>query len=190
MKEDQPLEKDIPSKKDTNKSLKKDKSSNKVNKEDVQGKSLEKDKLSKELKAEDGQGKSLEKDKPSKEVKKEDGQGKSLEKGKSSKEVNKEEDRGKPLEKDKKPLEKDLLASSPSVEREQAKLRPAPHKPVVVVDWHETLEIDGEVPEENDEALQKLLEVAHVHILSYVESSSREGRGAGGGMAKLTGVTT
>ena len=82
----------FPSKKDTNKSLKKDKSSNKVNKEEVQGKSLEKDKLSKELKAEDGQGKSLEKDKPSKEVKKEDGQGKSLEKGKSSKEVNKEED--------------------------------------------------------------------------------------------------
>ncbi|CAJ1430453.1 unnamed protein product [Effrenium voratum] len=187
MKEDQPLEKDIPSKKDTNKSLKKDKSSNKVNKEEVQGKSLEKDKLSKELKAEDGQGKSLEKDKPSKEVKKEDGQGKSLEKGKSSKEVNKEE----------KSLEKDLLASSPSVEREQAKLRPAPHKPVVVVDWHETLEIDGEVPEENEEALQKLLEVAHVHILSYVESSSRERKVHQHakalkcfGKAKLTGVTT
>ena len=73
MKEDQSLEKDVPNKKDTNKSLKKDKPSNKVNKEEVQGKCLETDKLSKE------QGKSLEKDKPSKEVKKEDGQGKSLE---------------------------------------------------------------------------------------------------------------
>ena len=77
-------------------------------------------------------------------------------KDKSSKEVNKEEGRGKSLEKNKKSLEKDLL-----VERESRQSSGQPHTG-----------IDGEVAEENEEALQKLLEVAHVHILSYVISSS------------------
>ena len=72
---------------------------------------------------------------------------KSLEKDKEEKSLEKDKEDGS-LEKNKKPSEKDL-ASSPSVEREGLRLRPAPPKPVVVVDWHETLEID--------EALEKLL---------------------------------
>ena len=60
------------------------------------------------------------------------------------------------------------------MEREGLRLKPAPPKPVVVVDWHETLEIGGRAPEENEAALEKLLEVAEVHILSYVESTSRQ----------------
>ena len=99
---------------------------------------------------------------------------KSLEKDKEEKSLEKDKEEGS-LEKDKKPSEKDL-ASSPSVEREGVRLRPAPPKPVVVVDWHETLEIDDRVPEENEEALEKLLEVAEVHIVSYVESTYRQKR--------------
>ena len=64
---------------------------------------------------------------------------KSLEKDKEEKSLEKDKEDGS-LEKNKKPSEKDL-ASSPSVDREGLRLRPAPPKPVVVVDWHETLEM-------------------------------------------------
>ena len=157
---EEPLEKDPP------KSLKKDKPSKSLNKDD-KSKPLEKGKSSQPVKMEEDQGKSLGKDK---------GQDKSLEKDKGQdKSLEKDKGQDKSLEKDKpsKSLEKDL-ASSSSVEREGLRLKPAPPKPVVVVDWHETLEIGGRVPEENEAALEKLLEVAEVHILSYVESTSRQ----------------
>ena len=52
----------------------------------------------------------------------------------------------------------------------EGRLTPAPPKKVVVVDWHETLGIDGRVAAENEAALEKLLERCEVHIVSYVES--------------------
>ena len=52
----------------------------------------------------------------------------------------------------------------------EGRLTPAPPKKVVVVDWHETLGIDGRVAAENEAALEKLLEQCEVHIVSYVES--------------------
>ena len=46
-------------------------------------------------------------------------------------------------------------------------------KPVVVVDWHNCLEKDDVVPEENLHALKKVLEVADVRIISWVGSEAR-----------------
>ena len=46
-------------------------------------------------------------------------------------------------------------------------------KPVVVVDWHNCLEKDDVVPEENLHALQNVLEVADVRIISSVGGEAR-----------------
>ena len=46
-------------------------------------------------------------------------------------------------------------------------------KPVVVVDWHNCLEKDDVVPEENLHALKKVLEVADVRIISWVGTEAR-----------------
>ena len=47
-------------------------------------------------------------------------------------------------------------------------------KPIVVVDWHNTLEKDDEVPQHNFEALVDLLGKAEVHLLSYVKNEVRK----------------
>ena len=65
-----------------------------------------------------------------------------------------------------KPLEK----GSKDVKKEDEKL-------VVLLDWHNTLEKDDEVPESHLEALEKLLGKAdEVHLLSYVGSWKRQGQ--------------
>ena len=46
-------------------------------------------------------------------------------------------------------------------------------KPIVVVDWHKTLSLKDGVPSRHLAALEALLEVAQVHILSYVSSWKR-----------------
>ena len=52
-------------------------------------------------------------------------------------------------------------------------LRPRMPKRVVVVDWHNSLEKEDTVPEAHQESLEKLIQVAEVHILSYVASRER-----------------
>ena len=54
------------------------------------------------------------------------------------------------------------------------KLTPAKAKPTVVVDWHNTVEVNNRVPPQNAAALAKLMDHAHVHILSYVETTKRQ----------------
>lgn len=46
-------------------------------------------------------------------------------------------------------------------------------RPVVIIDWHNTLEIDEILPEDNLAALKKVLEVADVRIISWVNSAAR-----------------
>ena len=82
----------------------------------------------------------------------------------------------KPLEKgtegEKKPLGKGpkatLTPNKEALEKANAK------KYTIVVDWHNTLEVNNSMPPQNAAALEKLLEVANVHILSYVETKWRE----------------
>lgn len=67
-----------------------------------------------------------------------------------------------------------------SLEKEEAPLqgqgleKPLPKKPVVVVDWHNTLEKDDDVSGDNLKMLSSLMEKCQVHILSYVQSTKRE----------------
>jgi hypothetical protein len=68
--------------------------------------------------------------------------------------------KGKALEKAK-PLEKD------------ASLATGLEKPVVVVDWYNTLWVGNQVPAENLASLEKLASSCHVTLLSYVGSSNR-----------------
>lgn len=118
------------------------------------------------------EGQPLEEGSPVKEedVKKDD---KSLEKDSLVKDVEMNEkvslgkgnflDKVKSLEKDK-PLEKGKVP---------VHLTPAPRK-VAVVDWRETLEVENEIPTANLVALEQLLQVAEVHIVSYVETVKRQ----------------
>ena len=54
-------------------------------------------------------------------------------------------------------------------------LKPAPFKKrVVVVDWHDSLEKEDQVPLLHQQALEKLMDHAEVHVLSYVASTKRE----------------
>ena len=46
-------------------------------------------------------------------------------------------------------------------------------RPLVIIDWHNTLEKGDALPEENLEALKKVLDVADVRIISWVGSESR-----------------
>eukprot|EP00435_Cladocopium_sp_Y103_P049709 s1514_g15.t1 len=46
-------------------------------------------------------------------------------------------------------------------------------KPLVIIDWHNTLEVNDALPEENLDALKKVLEVADVRIISWVNSEAR-----------------
>ena len=46
-------------------------------------------------------------------------------------------------------------------------------KPVVIIDWHNTLEINDLLPEDNLAALKKVMEVADVRIISWVNSAAR-----------------
>ena len=46
-------------------------------------------------------------------------------------------------------------------------------RPLVVIDWHNTLEKGDAVPEENLEALKKVLDVADVRIISWVHTEHR-----------------
>lgn len=128
-------------------------------KEDETVQSLEKDTK---------EGKSLEKDpaKSQQDVER----GKSLEKdtGTSNKIASKslEKDTGTSSKDASKPLEK---GSSPGVV-----LRPAPKRPILVVDWHNTLEVRDQIPAANMAALEKVTMIADVHILSYVATWTRE----------------
>ena len=46
-------------------------------------------------------------------------------------------------------------------------------RPLVIIDWRNTLEKGDALPEENLEALKKVLDVADVRIISWVGSESR-----------------
>ena len=46
-------------------------------------------------------------------------------------------------------------------------------RPLVIIDWHNTIEKGDALPEENLEALKKVLDVADVRIISWVGSESR-----------------
>ena len=113
-------------------------------------------------------------------------QKKPLDKGSEGSTTKKKE---KPLEKGsegsttkekEKPLEKGSEGSShkekekPLEKGSKIILKEAPPRPVVVVDWHNTLEKGDVVPDSHAKALQSLMEVADVHILSYVGSWIRE----------------
>ena len=69
------------------------------------------------------------------------------------------------------------LTPAPSTNKaalEKVTLKPAPgRRPVVVVDWHNSLEKEDTVPESHQEALEQLMQVADVHILSYVGTRNR-----------------
>ena len=111
--------------------------------------------------------KSLEKDT---QVLDKDDQAKSLEKDKAKE---KEEwvevvDESKKRRRHKTTKNKSLEKDTPGIV-----LKPAPPKKVVVVDWHNTLEVRNAVPGAHQEALRQLLEVADVHIVSYVETQYR-----------------
>ena len=86
----------------------------------------------------------------------------------------------KAMEEKKKPLEKGSGASStkekkgPLEKGTKIILKEAPPRPVVVVDWHNTLEKGDIAPVSHVNALKSLMEVANVHILSYVGSWARE----------------
>ena len=110
---------------------------------------------------------------PSKSLEKDTKRGKSLEKdsAKSKQDVNKEKslekDNGSSSQDASKPLEK---GTGPVVV-----LKPAASKrPILVVDWHNTLEVNNKIPPENLVALEKVTQVADVHILSYVATWTRE----------------
>jgi hypothetical protein len=45
--------------------------------------------------------------------------------------------------------------------------------PLVIIDWHNTLEVNDALPDDNLDALKKVLEVAHVRIISWVNSEVR-----------------
>ena len=72
----------------------------------------------------------------------------------------------KSLKKDEDPI------AAGTLKKEESSLK-KDGKPVVVVDWHNCLEKDDVVPEENLHALQKVLEVADVRIISWVGSEAR-----------------
>lgn len=100
---------------------------------------------------------------------------KPLEKGKQAEE---KEIGLKPLEKGKQPLEKGK-DQEPLGKGQQEGPQAEPlgkgskDKPIVVVDWHKTLALKGGVPPKHLAALRTLLQVASVHIVSYVETWTR-----------------
>ena len=69
---------------------------------------------------------------------------------------------------------KEALEKAPS----NVVLKAAPPKklPRVVVDWHNSLEKEDCVPDSHQEALERLMEVAEVHVLSYVNTIWRQGQ--------------
>lgn len=70
-------------------------------------------------------------------------------------------------------------ATSSYLESENSQVWKKPGKatrPVVVVDWHEVLEVDEHVSKENLQALDLLLEKVEVILLSYVVQASRVAR--------------
>ena len=74
------------------------------------------------------------------------------------------------------PLEKgkELLEKSSADEPKKVVLKARRHRPTVVVDWHNTLEKANTVPPNHIRALERLLAVANVWILSFVNSRSRQ----------------
>ena len=50
----------------------------------------------------------------------------------------------------------------------------SPASRVVVVDWHNTLEVGGDAPGPNTTGLNKLLSEADVHLLSFVGTGKRK----------------
>ena len=81
------------------------------------------------------------------------------------------------LEKDKeKSLEKDTVKEEgESLEKDKKKPnKKGLEKPKVLVDWHWTLEVHNDISPDNMQALEKLLEKADVHLLSYVGSWKRQ----------------
>ena len=136
----------------------------------VKQESLEKDSTAKGSTADQ----SLEKDQAAKEDKK------PVETGPAAKEENKSS--GKDTTEAQMSLEKDKnkgnknSAPAGSLEKDSggATLTPGPGaKPVVVVDWHNTIELNNKVPRSHQMAMQALLEVADVHIVSYVHTYTR-----------------
>ena len=144
--------------------VKEDEDAQSLEKDTKEGKSLKKDPAKSQQDVQ--RGKSLEKDTgTSSKI-----ASKSLEKdtGTSSKDASKSlgKDTGTSSKDASKPLEK---GSSPGVV-----LKPAPKMPVLVVDWHHTLEVNDQIPAANMAALEKVAMIADVHILSYVASWTRE----------------
>ena len=72
-------------------------------------------------------------------------------------------------------LEKASSSVVPEPKASGITLKPAPFKKrVVVVDWHDSLEKEDQVPLLHQQALEKLMDHAEVHLLSYVASTKRE----------------
>ena len=71
-------------------------------------------------------------------------------------------------------LEKDAKEAKPTGSLEKDTGRKKNNKPIMVVDWHNTIEKQNRVSFQNEKALNKLMDYADVHILSYVETQWRE----------------
>jgi hypothetical protein len=71
-------------------------------------------------------------------------------------------------------LEKDAKEAKPTGSLEKDTGRKKNNKPIMVVDWHNTIEKQNRVSFQNEKALNKLMDHADVHILSDVETQWRE----------------
>ena len=70
-------------------------------------------------------------------------------------------------------LEKDTKEAKPTGSLEKDTRRKDYKTPIMVVDWHNTIEKHDRVTFQNEKALNKLMDYAVVHILSYVETQWR-----------------
>lgn len=105
-----------------------------------------------------------------------------LEKVPEQHELEKRKNATKALEKARDKLQKsfkDVVLEKPKPNRQACILKPGPgslnkrhpvgpwKRPRVIVDWHNTLELNDQVPPSHDKALDALLEKADVYMLSY-----------------------
>ena len=107
----------------------------------------------------------------------------------SSEPLKKGKGKGEPLEKGqkgKKSLEKDKQAPDELLEKSKETARTALlekgkeqniwrglHREVLIVDWHNTLEVQNFLPDYNREALGKAMRAADIHVISWMGSDHR-----------------
>ena len=105
----------------------------------------------------------------------------------SSEPLKKGKGKGEPLEKGKKSLEKDKQAPDELLEKSKETARTVLlekgkeqniwrglHREVLIVDWHNTLEVQDFLPDYNRVALGKAMRAADIHVISWVGSEHRE----------------